>query len=298
MQRLLKVSVCAIEPGAVSEVTAVLRIPGRDRRVSVTRWGSWWQGRRRRSVEGLMDGAGRVVVVSGGGTGIGRAIAGRFARQGDKVTILGRRAEVLRAAAREIESAHPVRAVAVDLSVPEEVERALDDLPADVNVLVNNAGGQGGPAQDGSLKEVAERWRRVFDSNVLSAVLLTEALLPRLAQPGGRVVTIGSVAALRGNGAYGAAKAALLAWNHTLAQQLGPHGATANVVMPGFVAGTDFFGTPADEEELARRRDQTLVGRVGEPEDIAAAVAFLASPEAGYITGEFLNSNGGAVLGR
>ncbi|MGK5640147.1 SDR family NAD(P)-dependent oxidoreductase [Streptomyces sp. URMC 126] len=133
-----------------------------------------------------MDGAGRVVVVSGGGTGIGRAVAERFARQGDKVTVLGRRAEVLRAAVREIEGAHPVRAVAVDLSVPEEVERALDDLPADVDVLVNNADGRGGPAQDGSLKAVAERWRRVFDGNVPPAVLLTEALLPRLARPGGR----------------------------------------------------------------------------------------------------------------
>ncbi|WP_405996297.1 SDR family oxidoreductase [Streptomyces sp. NBC_00986] len=79
---------------------------------------------------------------------------------------------------------------------------------------------------------------------------------------------------------------------------VGPRGATANVVVPGFVAGTEFFGVPADEEERAGRRAQTLVGRVGEPADIAAAVVFLASPEARYITGEFLNSNGGAVLGR
>ncbi|MEU9497108.1 SDR family oxidoreductase [Streptomyces sp. NPDC048196] len=245
-----------------------------------------------------MGAAGRVVVVSGGGTGIGRAIAERFARQGDRVTVLGRRAAVLHAAVREIGGAHPVRAVAGDLAVPEEVERVVEELPAHVDVLVNNAGGRGGPAQEGGLKEIAEQWRRVFDGNVLPAVLLTEALLPRLALPGGRVVTIGSVAALRGNGAYGAAKAALMAWNHTLAQQLGPHGATANVVLPGFVSGTEFFGAPADDEELARRRAQTLVGRVGEPADIAAAVAFLASPEARYITGEFLNSNGGAVLGR
>ncbi|UQI46263.1 SDR family oxidoreductase [Streptomyces sp. HU2014] len=245
-----------------------------------------------------MGGAGRVVVVSGGGTGIGRAVAERFARQGDRVTVLGRRAEVLRAAAREIEGAHPVRAVAVDLSVPAEVERARDDLPAEVDVLVNNAGGRGGPAPAGGLKEVAEHWRRVFDSNVMPAVLLTEALLPRLARPGGRVVTVGSAAALRGGGAYGAAKAALLAWNHTLARQLGPRGATANVVVPGFVAGTDFSGGPADEAELAGRRARTLVGEVGEPADIAEAVAFLASPEARHITGEFLDSNGGAVLGR
>ncbi|MFH7598046.1 SDR family oxidoreductase [Streptomyces racemochromogenes] len=79
--------------------------------------------------------------------------------------------------------------------------------------------------------------------------------------------------------------------------QVGPHGATANVVLPGYVSGTEFFGAPADKKELARRRAQT-VGMVGEPQDITAAVAFLTSPEVRYITGEFLNSNGGAVLGR
>lgn len=104
-----------------------------------------------------MDGTERVVVVSGGGTGIGRAVAEAFARQGDKVFVLGRRAEVLRATAREIDGAHPVRAVTVDLSEPEQIERMLDELPADVDVSVNNAGGRGGPAQAGSLKEVAEQ---------------------------------------------------------------------------------------------------------------------------------------------
>jgi len=239
----------------------------------------------------------RSVVVSGGGTGIGRAIAARFASQGDRVTILGRRAEALRAAAAEIRGAHPVRTVTVDLAEPEDIEAGLFELPDRVDVLVNNAGGRGTPAAEGGLKEVAERWRRDFDNNVLPAVLLTEALLPRLA-PGGRIVTIGSVAALRGNGAYGAMKAALQAWNHTLAGQLGPRGATANVVVPGYVAGTEFFGGPPSDEELARRSSQTLVGRVGEPDDIAAAVAFLAGPDAGYITGEFLNVNGGTLLGR
>ncbi|MEU0741574.1 SDR family oxidoreductase [Streptomyces sp. NPDC006134] len=248
--------------------------------------------------EELMNDRDRSVVVSGGGTGIGRAIAARFARQGGHVTILGRRPEALSAAAAEIRGTHPVRTVAVDLSDPADVEAALSELPDDVDVLVNNAGGRGTPAAGGGLKEVAERWRRDFDNNVLPAVLLTEALLPRLASPGGRVITIGSVAALRGNGAYGAMKAALQAWNHTLAQQLGGRGATANVVVPGYVAGTEFFGGPATEEELARRRSQTLVGRVGEPEDVAAAVAFLAGPDAGYITGEFLNVNGGTLLGR
>jgi len=159
-------------------------------------------------------------------------------------------------------------------------------------------GARGASSGDGGLAAVAERWRRDFDNNVLPAVLLTEALLTRLTRPGGRVVTLGSVAALCGNGSYGAVKAALHAWNHALAQQLGPEGVTANVVVPGYVAGTEFFGASADEEELIRRGTQTLLGRVGEPDDIAAVVVFLASPEAGYVTGEFVHANGGALLGR
>ena len=126
---------------------------------------------------------------------------------------------------------------------------------------------------------------------------MTAALEDRLTVPGGRIITISSLAALRGNGSYGAAKAALHAWNHSLAAQWGPRGVTANVVVPGFIASTEFFGD-LPEGELARRAKQTLVGRVGQPEDIASCVSFLASPEAGYITGELLHSNGGAMLGR
>jgi 3-oxoacyl-[acyl-carrier protein] reductase len=93
-------------------------------------------------------------VVSGGGTGIGRAIAARFASQGDRVTILGRRAEVLRAAAAEIRGAHPVRTVTVDLSEPEDIEAGLFELPDRVDVLVNNAGGRGTPAAEGASKRL------------------------------------------------------------------------------------------------------------------------------------------------
>ncbi|MFF3518628.1 SDR family NAD(P)-dependent oxidoreductase [Streptomyces sp. NPDC002573] len=225
-------------------------------------------------------------------------MAERFARQGGRATVPGRRAGVLCDAAREIQGLHPVQVVPVGLSVPQDIERVLDGLPEHVDVLVNNAGGRGGSMREEGLKGVAEQWRRVFDGNVLPVVLLTEAMLPRLAQPGGRVVTIGSVSALRENGVYGAAKAAPMTWNHTPARQLAPQGATADVVLPGFVTGTEFFGAPTDEKELTRLRFQTLVGRVGEPQDIAGAVGFLASAEAGYITGQFLNSNGGAVLRR
>jgi 3-oxoacyl-[acyl-carrier protein] reductase len=237
----------------------------------------------------------RDILVTGGATGIGRAVAARFTRTGDRVTILGRRRDVLESAAAEL--GPTVRPVACDLTDPDAVEEAARELPAAVDVLVNNAGSRDRQDRGAGLMAVLGRWQSDFDRNVMTAVLITEAVAGRLASPGGRVVTISSLAALRGNDSYGAAKAALLAWNHSLARRLGPDGITANVVVPGFVADTEFFGE-ISEAELARRATDTLVRRVGYPDDVAAAVEFLASPGAGYVTGEFLQCNGGAMLGR
>ncbi|MET9219488.1 SDR family NAD(P)-dependent oxidoreductase [Streptomyces sp. NPDC088197] len=242
--------------------------------------------------------AGRSVVVTGGGTGIGRAISIRFAEEGHHVTIVGRRREVLHATAEELrrERGLDVTPVACDLADPDDVEAALRHLPEQVDVLVNNAGSRElaiGAGPHG----VLARWRGDFERNVLTAVLLTESLRDRFTDSG-RVVTVTSVAALRGGGSYGASKAALHAWNHSLAAQLGPQGVTCNIVAPGTVAGTEFFGSRLNDAELTRRAGRTLVGRVGHPADVAAAVLFLASPEAGFITGEILQCNGGELLGR
>ncbi|MET7302913.1 SDR family oxidoreductase [Embleya sp. NPDC005575] len=237
----------------------------------------------------------RFVVVSGAGSGIGRAVARRFAAQGDHVTVLGRRPEPIAAVAEEIGGT----ALAVDLTDPHAVERARASLPARVDVLVNNAGQRVPLPTEPDLAGVADHWRQMYDHIVLPTVLLTEALLPRLARPGGRIVSIGSTAGLRGNNAYGAAKAAVHAWNHSLATRVGPDGITANIVIPGYIADTEFaFDMVQDAAEHARRAESTLVKRVGRAEDIAAAVTFVASPEAGYMTAEFVNVSGGHVLGR
>ncbi|MCQ4082831.1 SDR family oxidoreductase [Streptomyces sp. RB6PN25] len=242
---------------------------------------------------------GRTVVVTGGGTGIGRAIADRFAGSGDHVVIVGRRREVLRKAAAELSAAHglDVTPIACDLADPDDVEAALDRLPDRIDVLVNNAGSRELAVGAGP-HGVLARWRGDFERNVLTAVLLTESVRDRLTPDGGRVITVTSLAALRGGGSYGASKAALHAWNHSLAAQLGPQGITCNVVAPGTVAGTEFFGGRLNEAELTRRAGRTLIGRVGRPGDVATAVVFLASPEAGFITGEILQCNGGELLGR
>jgi 3-oxoacyl-[acyl-carrier protein] reductase len=244
-------------------------------------------------------------VVSGGGTGIGYAVARTFAAEGDDVWIIGRRPEVLRAAAEKINAesgGHPVRWHAADLTDPRQVADAAAAVLRSgqpVDVLVDNAGGATSFGPKADLAELAAAWRREFDVNVLTAVLLTSALRDRLRRPGGRVVAISSIAALRGGGgAYSAAKAALHGWAYDLAAELGPDGITVNVVAPGYVAETEFFGDRLTVEAHAARVRQTLVGRAGVPDDIAAAVRYLASPEAGYVTGQVLQVNGGALLGR
>lgn len=241
----------------------------------------------------------RNIVVTGGGTGIGRAISTRFAAAGHAVTIVGRRREVLHTAVEEMRTEHgwDVTPVVCDLADPDDVEAALSQLPDRVDVLVNNAGSRELAVGAGP-HGVLARWRGDFERNVLTAVLVTESLRDRFSTESGRVVTVTSVAALRGGGSYGASKAALHAWNHSLAAQLGPQGVTCNIVAPGTVAGTEFFGSRLNDAELTRRAGRTLVGRVGRPADVASAVLFLASPEAGFITGEILQCNGGELLGR
>jgi 3-oxoacyl-[acyl-carrier protein] reductase len=235
-------------------------------------------------------------VVSGGGTGIGAAVARVLADDGYQVVIVGRRAEVLAATARELGEA--VRPEVADLTQPAEVARIASTVDGELDVLVNNAGGFDLAHADG-LAGTADWWRRVYDSNVVTAVLLTEALKDRLAHPGGRVILLSSVAAQRGRaGPYSAAKAALHGWAYDLAQELGPYGATVNVIAPGYVADTEFFGGRMTPERHAERVAETLVGRAGRPADIAAAVRYLVGPDAGYVTGQILSVNGGVVFGR
>jgi 3-oxoacyl-[acyl-carrier protein] reductase len=237
----------------------------------------------------------REVVVTGGGTGIGYAIAAAFVEAGDRVTITGRREAVLAAAAARL-GATPV---AFDASDPAAVGTALPSLPERVDVLVNNAGGNTDLGRDepGDLAGLAAAWRANLQANVFSAVLVTAALAPRLAEHG-RIVTLGSIAARTGAGSYGAAKAAIEAWTVTVAAELGPRGITANVVSPGLTVDTEFFRGRLTDERRQRLVAATRNGRPGTPADVAATVRFLCSPEAGHVTGQVVHVNGGAYLGR
>lgn len=250
----------------------------------------------------------RVVLVSGGGTGIGRAIARAFFADGDRVVILGRRRAVLAATADELntekgEAAGSVSWQQADLTEPDEVERAAAALLSEgggmVDVVVNCAGGVDRSGEGDGLAAFAAQFERDFRSNVLSAALLTRAVTPHLRRPGGRIINFSSIAAFHGGGgSYGAAKAALHAWTYALAAELGPEGITANVVAPGYVEATEFFGETMTDARRQRLIGQTLVGRAGRPDDIAATVRFLASEDAAYMTGQIIQVNGGALFGR
>ncbi|MFI6501406.1 SDR family NAD(P)-dependent oxidoreductase [Nonomuraea typhae] len=238
----------------------------------------------------------RDVVVTGGGTGIGYAIAAGFIALGDRVTITGRREHVLKSAAEHLGASY----VAFDAADPAAVGEAAAFLPEHVDVLVNNAGGNTnldrGPST--ALADVAEAWQANLNANLLTAVLVTTALLPRFAK-GGRIISLGSIAARgTGSGSYGAAKAAIESWTADLAAELGPRGVTANVVAPGIVVDTEFFKGRLTEEGIEARVVNTRNGRPATPADVTETVLFLASPGARHLTGQVLHVNGGAYLGR
>lgn len=243
----------------------------------------------------------QTIVVSGAGSGIGRALTQRLVADGGQVTAVGRRPEPLQQLADELGKA--VRPVAADVGTEAGAAAVAADLAAAGQACAGLVAAAGGLTPDqpaaSPLEQARRTWQASFESNVLTAVLLTEALWSSLLE-GGRIVLVSSVAALRGSGGgpYGAMKAALHAWAYDLARELGPGGGTANVVAPGFVPDTGFWAGRLTPESRRERGAQTLVGREGTPAEVASLIAWLLGPDGGWVTGQVLSPNGGVVLGR
>lgn len=242
----------------------------------------------------------RLAVVSGAGSGIGAACAERLAAAGFAVILVGRRSQALEATAAAIAeataSAHVI-CLRADVSEPDDVRALAERIGADfefVDVIVNNAGAPAVSHSD-DLTDLAAAWLQTYRANTLTAVLLTTALEPILRSPGGRVILIGSKSARAGNAspAYGTAKAALTGYLAAAAARLGSRGITVNLVSPGYVENTELMQGRMPPDRRTRIISKVTLGRPGQPAEIAAAVAFLASPDAGYITGQELTVDGG-----
>lgn len=242
----------------------------------------------------------RVALVTGGSRGIGRSIALALAAAGHRVAVnYARRADAAEEVVAEIVAAGgEAVAVGADVSDPEAVDNMFGKVNAElggVEILVNNAG----ITRDNLLLRMSlEEWEAVLDTNLRSAFLCSKtAVRQMLRSKWGRIVSIASVAGVSGNPGqanYAASKAGLIGFTKTVAKEVGARGITANVVAPGFIT-TDMTDALSDEVKKASLGAISL-GRFGEAAEVAAAVAFLVSEEAGYITGQVIGVDGGISL--
>ncbi|GAA1789559.1 3-oxoacyl-ACP reductase FabG [Nocardioides hankookensis] len=250
---------------------------------------------------------GRVAVVTGAARGIGFGTATRFAEEGASVAVLDLDEASAAEAAAKLPLVDGAKSVGIgcDVSDTESAEAAVERVVAElggIHILVNNAG----VTRDNLLfKMTDDDWDMVMNVHLRGAFLMTRAAQKHfVAQKYGKIVNLSSVSALgnRGQANYSAAKMGVQGFTRTLGIELGRYGVNANAIAPGFIATEMTDATAARlgvgvEEFRAAAAEANPVKRVGYPEDIAAAAAFLCSDEASYITGQTLYVDGGAKLG-
>lgn len=244
----------------------------------------------------MFDLTGRTALVTGASGGIGGAIARALHGQGAAVMLAGTRRTALDALAGEL--SERVYVGAADLAEPAVADglvAAAEAAMGRLDILVNNAG----LARDGlALRMKDEDWQRVLDIDLTAAFRLTRAALRGMVRRRhGRIVAVTSIVAVTGNPGqanYAAAKAALIGMSKSIAAEVASRGVTVNCVAPGFVETAMTAALPA--EQRARLGAAIPAGRFGAPADIAAAIVYLASAEAAYVTGQTLHVNGGMAM--
>lgn len=246
--------------------------------------------------------SGKVAFITGGGTGIGRACAVLFAKEGAQVVVTGRRNELLRAAVREIEqSGGQAVAIAGDVTHRESVESALSgavEYFGRVNVIVNNAGAVVVADADHTSDE---DWHRVIEANLTGTFLVSRAALPILRKAGGgSIVNIGSALGLvarKQRAAYCAAKAGVTGLTKAMALDHAHENIRVNCICPTIVetelGNQSIAMTPDPEAERRKRAAEIPIGRMGKPEDVAQMAVYLASDESAWVTGAALPLDGG-----
>ena len=244
----------------------------------------------------MFDLSGQTALVTGASGGIGGAIARALHNQGAQVMVAGTRREALSTLAKELgEGSHIGLADLVDPAAIDRLVKDAETAMGRIDILVNSAG----ITRDAlALRIDDESWRVVIEVNLTAAFRLTRATLRgMLRRRHGRVIGVTSVVAVTGNAGqanYAAAKAAMIGMSKSIAAEIAGRGITVNCIAPGAI--TTAMTEKLTAEQRARLLGAIPAGRFGAPEDVAAAVVFLASPEAGYVTGQTLHVNGGMAM--
>ncbi|HFN0790196.1 TPA: SDR family NAD(P)-dependent oxidoreductase [Klebsiella variicola subsp. variicola] len=246
----------------------------------------------------------RLIVITGASCGIGKSIVERFSAAGDKVLLIARNENQLIQTISDISSKNEdveLDYIALDVSKVESISllrKKIDDYGKPVDALICCAGAAS-LAVGSDIPTVYNEWMDSYNSNVMTAVLTIEGLESIIAD-NGSIVLFSSIAAYRGSGgsgAYGAMKSALHSYAHTLALRFGTRGINVNVIAPGYISETNFFGDRLTNGRRDMLIKQTILGRPGKPSDCAGLCFYLCSNEGEYITSQIFQINGGSNHG-